>query len=144
MIFPILWSIYFNEMSIILSFGLTIIIGLTFGFLLYFIGRNTDQKGFYRKEGLAVVTLGWIISALLGALPFYISRVIPSFVDAFFETMSGFTTTGATILINIEEIPMGLLFWRSLTHWLGGMGIIVLFVAVLPAMGISGKFMYKM
>lgn len=143
-IFSILWSLHYGEFEVAMSFGYTILVGLISGIIMYLIGRKSDKESFYRKEGLAVVTFGWTISALLGALPFYFSGEIPSFVDAFFETMSGFTTTGATILTDIEILPKGLLFWRSFTHWLGGMGIIVLFVAILPAMGIGGKFMYKM
>ncbi len=90
------------------------------------------------KEGFLIVTFGWIFSSLAGALPFVISKAIPSYTDAFFETMSGFTTTGASILTDIEALPHGMLFWRSMTHWLGGMGIVVLTVALLPIFGVGG------
>ncbi len=95
------------------------------------------------KDGLAIVTFGWIFASLFGALPFYLSGAIPSYVDAFFETVSGFTTTGATIITDIEVLPMGILFWRSFTHWIGGMGILVVAVAVLPLMGAGGFHVFK-
>jgi len=95
-----------------------------------------------RREGYFIVTTVWIVFSLVGALPFYISGYIPSFTDAFFETISGFTTTGASILIDIEALPYGLLFWRSLIQWLGGMGIIVLSLAVLPILGIGGMQLF--
>ena len=87
--------------------------------------------------------MSWLIAGLFGALPFYVSGAIPRFTDAFFETVSGFTTTGASILTDIESLPKALLFWRSLTHWLGGMGIVVLTVAILPLLGIGGMQMLK-
>ncbi|WP_353892580.1 TrkH family potassium uptake protein [Proteinivorax hydrogeniformans] len=95
------------------------------------------------KEGLTIVAGGWVLVSFFGALPFYISGSIPSFVDAFFETVSGLTTTGATIIDDIEVLPKGILFWRSLTHWLGGMGILVLTLAILPAIGVGGFQIFK-
>jgi len=95
------------------------------------------------REGFAIVTFGWTSFSLLGSMPFLITGAIPSFTDAFFETMSGFTTTGATILTDIEKLPHGLLFWRSFTHWLGGMGIIVLSLAILPFLRVGGMQLFK-
>jgi trk system potassium uptake protein TrkH len=95
------------------------------------------------REGFAVVSFGWIAFALFGALPYVLSGGIPSYIDAFFETMSGFTTTGSTILANIEGLPPSLLFWRSFTQWLGGMGIIVLSLAILPMLGVGGMQLFK-
>jgi len=95
------------------------------------------------KEGLAIVTLGWLFASVFGALPFYLSGSIPSFVDALFETVSGFTTTGATIIKDIEVLPKGILFWRSFSHWIGGMGILVVAVAVLPLIGSGGFHIFK-
>ncbi|MBW2450920.1 MAG: TrkH family potassium uptake protein, partial [Deltaproteobacteria bacterium] len=95
------------------------------------------------RDGFAVVTFGWTFFALFGSLPFVFSGAIPSFLDAFFETMSGFTTTGSTILTNIEAIPESLLLWRSMTQWLGGMGIIVLSLAILPMLGVGGMQLFK-
>ena len=90
------------------------------------------------KESYLIVTLAWVLFSAFGALPFYFSEVLPSYADCFFETMSGFTTTGATALDNIEAVDKSLLFWRNMTNWLGGMGVVVLFVAVLPAFGVKG------
>ena len=109
---------------------------------------KTDAEDLRIREGFAIVALAWFVLSLLGALPFVISGVLDSYTDAFFETMSGFTTTGATILGGadtpaIEDIPKSFLFWRSLAHWLGGMGIIVLTLAILPVLGVGGMQMYK-
>jgi trk system potassium uptake protein TrkH len=95
------------------------------------------------KEGLAIVALGWLLISVFGALPFVLSGSIPSFVDAFFETVSGFTTTGATLVDDVEALPQGILFWRSFTHWIGGMGILVFTVALLPALGVGGFQIFK-
>lgn len=102
-----------------------------------------DSGSLSTKDGFLFVTLSWAAVSLLGALPFFISGAIPSFTDSVFETMSGFTTTGASILNEIEPLPDSILFWRSLTHWLGGMGIVVLTVAVLPLLGIGGLQLIK-
>ena len=101
------------------------------------------SKNFIKREGFVVVSLVWVFMSVFGALPFMISGYIPSFTDAFFETMSGFTTTGASIIYNIEGLPHGLLFWRSMTHFIGGMGIIVLAIAVLPYFGFGGMQLYN-
>lgn len=95
------------------------------------------------REGFAIVTFGWLTFALFGALPYVISGGIPGYVDAFFEAMSGFTTTGASILTDIEALPPSLLLWRSFTQWLGGMGIIVLSLAILPMLGVGGMQLFK-
>ena len=95
------------------------------------------------REGFAVATFTWALFPLFGCLPFVISGTIPTFTDAFFETMSGFSTTGATILNDIESLPAGTLFWRSLTQWIGGMGIIVLALAVLPMLGVGGMQLFR-
>ncbi len=95
------------------------------------------------REGVGITGFSWAAASFIGALPYWLSGCVPSYTDAFFETMSGFTTTGATIFTNIEALPRGILLWRSLTHWMGGMGIIVLSLAVLPFLGVSGMEMYK-
>jgi len=95
------------------------------------------------RDGFVFVSLGWVLAAFFSALPFYLSGAIPEFVDAFFETMSGYTTTGASILKEIEGLPKSILFWRSLTHWLGGMGIVVLTVAIFPLLGVGGLQLIK-
>jgi trk system potassium uptake protein TrkH len=95
------------------------------------------------KEGFAIVTFGWLVAAMFGALPYCLSGACRSPIDAFFESMSGFTTTGATIFTDIESLPRGILLWRSFTQWLGGMGIVVLSVAVLPMLGVGGMQLFK-
>lgn len=97
--------------------------------------RRPKQTALYARDGFAVVALAWILMSAFGALPFVLSGDIPSYVDAFFETVSGFTTTGATILGEIESLPKGILFWRSFTHWIGGMGVLVFMLAILPSAG---------
>jgi trk system potassium uptake protein TrkH len=95
------------------------------------------------KEGFAIVSLGWILASVFGSMPFIVSGSIRSFADAFFETVSGFTTTGATVVADVEILPYGILFWRSFTHWIGGMGILVFTLAILPAMGVGGYQIFK-
>ncbi len=122
-------------------FLISILITSIVGFLLTRI--ESKQTRIRTKDGLTIVTLGWLLASIFGALPFFLSGSIPSFVDAVFETVSGFTTTGATILDDIEVLPKGILFWRSFTHWIGGMGILVVAVAVLPMMGSGGFYVFK-
>ena len=109
------------------------------GMVALFIGRSTRNKeeSMSRRDGYIVVATSWILFSIFGSLPYYVSGYIPSFTDAFFETMSGFTTTGATIIQDVEVIPHGLLFWRSLTQWIGGLGIVFFTVAVLPIFGVG-------
>ncbi|MAY52827.1 MAG: potassium transporter [Flavobacteriaceae bacterium] len=103
--------------------------------------RN-HRKEIQKREGYIIVTFGWITMALAGTLPYLFTGAIPGFANAFFETMSGYTTTGASILSDIESLPKGILFWRSITHWIGGMGIIVLAIAILPLLGIGGMQLF--
>jgi len=136
------WSIYYGEKetiwAILISSGIT----LAVGFLLFLLTKGYDHRNIGKKEGYIVVTLTWVSISLAGTLPFYISGAIPFYTDAWFETVSGFTTTGASILTDIEAMPKGLLFWRSMTHWLGGMGIIVLTLAILPILGVGGMQLF--
>jgi trk system potassium uptake protein len=132
---------YFYDEGDFSSFFITITGIILIGVPGYFLTRHSTEL--HLKEGFLIVSSGWILFALIGALPFKISGFIPSYTDAFFETMSGFTTTGASILNNIEALPHGLLFWRSFTHWLGGMGIILLSLAILPLLGIGGMQLFK-
>ncbi|MEC3907123.1 potassium transporter TrkG [Tamlana sp. 2201CG12-4] len=117
------------------------IITLLIGTLTMFLTRK-HRKEMNKREGYIVVAFGWVIMSLSGTLPYILTESISSFTDAFFETMSGYTTTGASILNDIEVVPKGVLFWRSLTHWIGGMGIIVLAVAILPLLGIGGMQLF--
>lgn len=116
---------------------------ITMGFagLGILLGRKTEKR-LGKREGYIIVALVWIVFSLFGMLPFYLSGAIPTITDAFFETMSGFTTTGSSILTDVETLSHGLHFWRALTHWLGGMGIIVLSLAILPFFGIGGMSLY--
>lgn len=136
----ILFAIHFNEPTV-LDFSEIIALGIFAGILGLIITKDAP-KNLNRKDGFLLVSLSWVIVSLFGGLP-YIKIAHLNLTDAFFETMSGFTTTGASILTNIESLPKSLLFWRSLTHWLGGMGIIVLTVAILPILGIGGIKLLK-
>jgi trk system potassium uptake protein TrkH len=118
--------------------GLTV---LVVGTILMLATRH-HKKEIQKREGYLVVTFGWIMMSLAGTLPYLFTGAIPGFTNAFFETMSGYTTTGASILNDIESIPKGVLFWRSITHWIGGMGIIVLAIAILPLLGIGGMQLF--
>ncbi|NLC69341.1 MAG: TrkH family potassium uptake protein [Clostridiaceae bacterium] len=138
---PSLFISMYNRQNDMMAFIITIAITGIIGFALTRI--NAANEKVKAREGLVLVSLGWILVSLFGCLPFIISGVIPSFVDAFFETVSGFTTTGATILGDVEVLPRGLLFWRSFSHWLGGMGILVFTIAVIPAMGAGGFHVFK-
>ena len=141
MSFSLFWSLYLGASdvrAILLSMGICVASGGT----LFVLGLGS-RAPLLRREGMAVVGLGWLLAALFGALPFHLSGATASFVDAYFEAMSGFTTTGSTILTDIEVLPRGVLFWRSFTHWLGGMGIVVLFVAILPHLRAGGKQLFK-
>ncbi|MEC9072315.1 MAG: potassium transporter TrkG, partial [Myxococcota bacterium] len=109
---------------------------------LALVGRGADQVVRLR-DALVVVAVGWVAACVLGALPYTLSGAIDSFVDALFESTSGFTTTGATILTDVEGLPRALHFWRVTTHWLGGLGIVVLFVALFPQLGVGAKHLFK-
>lgn len=125
---PAAVSLIYGETSDMAAFGITSAVLCVF-FLLF--GRKKPENGrIYRKDGLVIVAAAWILWSVFGALPFYLSREIPSYVDALFETVSGFTTTGSTILTDIEALSYGMNFWRCLTHWIGGMGVLVFVMVV--------------
>jgi len=138
---PSLFIALYKGEEDIKAFTITIIITAVIGLLL--IRNKSKDRHINVKEGLTIVTLGWTLMSLLGALPLYISGSTPTYIDAFFEIVSGFTTTGATVIANVEALPMGILFWRSFTHWIGGMGILVFTLALLPALGIGGFQIFK-
>ena len=110
--------------------------------LVLFATCRRPERGFHEKEGLVSVGIGWFVLSLLGCLPFYFSGAIPSYVDAFFEIVSGFTTTGASILPEVESLPKGILYWRSFSHWLGGMGVLVFLLAIAPGSRSDGFTMH--
>ncbi|MCI7131022.1 MAG: TrkH family potassium uptake protein [Lachnospiraceae bacterium] len=122
-------SIYQHEEAAVQAFLITILLTVLMGGALVVTVR-TEKKGFHAKEGLVCVGISWIVLGLFGALPFFLSGSIPNYVDALFEIVSGFTTTGASILPEVELLPMGILYWRSFSHWLGGMGVLVFLLAV--------------
>ena len=130
---PLLVSLGYHEMNCINAFSITIIIASVVGAVFRHVFDPKKNKVIYAREGFIIVAFAWIFLSLLGCLPFIISGEIPDFFDAFFETVSGFTTTGASILRDIEGMSYGMLFWRSFTHWLGGMGVLVLIMAILPS-----------
>ena len=105
--------------------------------------KKPEDNGIYSKEGFVIVALSWIVMSCLGAIPFVLSGAIPSYVDALFETVSGFSTTGASILSDVESLPKCLLFWRSFTHWIGGMGVLVFVMAVIPLSGGTSIFLMR-
>ncbi len=139
MVLPLICSLICDEFNNVVTFLITIAIALALGFGLTLLNKPKN-KTFFAKEGFVIVALCWIAISAVGALPFVISGEIPNYIDAFFETVSGFTTTGSSILTDVEGMSKGLLFWRSGTHWVGGMGVLVLIVAILPTD--SGRTMH--
>jgi len=137
---PIPFSYYFDD-NMVQAFIISSLLGAFCGSLLVIFFLPEKELGY--RDGFAIVVLSWLGLAFLGALPFYFSGKVPLFIDCFFESMSGFTTTGSTILVTIENLPKSLLFWRALTHWLGGMGIIVLTLAILPLLGVGGMQLFQ-
>jgi len=134
-------SFHYHEKSgdsFLISASITFVVGVLFRLF----GSEIREKNITKREGFLVVSLSWVILSAFGMLPFYLSGVIPRIPDAYFEVMSGFTTTGCTIIPNVDDVPLGLLFWRSLTQWVGGLGIIVFALAVLPIIGGNASFLY--
>ena len=142
MIFPLLVGLYYSDGSLIPLLK-SMVITVATGLILYLIFRKAEAEVISQREGMAIVTVGWAAVGLFGAIPFYLGDAQFTITDAVFESVSGFTTTGASVLTNIEALSKGLLFWRSFIQWLGGMGIIVLSVAILPFLGVGGMQLYK-
>lgn len=139
MIPALIISLLEHNLSAAVSFIISILAIVVISCILRTVCGKT-QKRFYAREGMVCVGLSWIMMSLYGCLPFYISGEIPSFIDALFEIVSGFTTTGASILGNVEGLSKGMLYWRSFSHWLGGMGVLVFLLAVIPTEGKSSGF----
>ena len=138
----IVWSVYFDEPATTTALAIAAMATFASGYACYFFGRRqTGAIG--RREALVVVTASWFLIGAFGALPYLFDGAMPSFADAFFESVSGFTTTGSTVLTEIESLSHGLHYWRTLTHWLGGMGIVVLFIAIFPQLGVGAKHLFK-
>lgn len=132
MFIPLIISFIYRDGDT-MSFALTIIMIAPITYLLCRI--EPGKPDFYAKEGFLTVGLSWIFISIVGAIPFVLSGVIPDFIDAFFETVSGFTTTGATIMTFVEGLPRGIMFWRSFTHWIGGMGVLIFVLSLIPNLG---------
>jgi trk system potassium uptake protein TrkH len=143
MLLPLGFSLYYwdgSALPLLMSAAITVGLGL----FLYLLFRHRKvNSAISLREGMAITTLGWVAACIFGGLPFYFSGVLPHLVDCIFETTSGFTTTGASVIRNVEIVAPGILFWRSLTHWLGGLGIVVLGLAILPFLGVGGMQLYK-
>ncbi|MGN1333577.1 MAG: TrkH family potassium uptake protein [Anaerovoracaceae bacterium] len=138
MTIPFVLAMCFEERASAFGFGTVIVFCIITGLLIRGLLKPSPEK-FKSRDGFFVVSLTWLVCSIVGAAPFVISGAIPGIADAVFESCSGFSTTGASILSDIEVLPKSILFWRSFTHWLGGMGIIVFIMAILPALGISGQ-----
>ncbi|MDO5332216.1 MAG: TrkH family potassium uptake protein, partial [Bacillota bacterium] len=139
MIVPAGVSVYYKEWGVAKSFAVCFVPMIVIGLLAIKLTPKADNEVLRMRDGFFIVAVAWIVMSILGALPFMISGSIPNFCDAFFETASGFSTTGSTVLSQPELLPRGILFWRSFTHWLGGMGVLVLTIALLPMLGIGGQ-----
>ena len=141
MLLPLLVAICYKEAFMLGSFVVSSLAAGLAGVLCTI--KKPENKNMFAREGYIIVALSWILISLFGTIPFVLSGYIPSFVDAFFETVSGFTTTGASILTEVESLPKSLLFWRSFTHWIGGMGVLVFLVAILPLFGGTNLYLVK-
>ena len=142
MLAPMGVSLYYGEEAWRAFMAGAVLSGILGG-SLYWLFRDRRPRELSHREGLAIVGVAWVAAALLGGVPLYLSGDFVTFSDAVFEASSGFTTTGASVLTNVEEAGKGVLFWRALTHWLGGMGFIVLSLAILPMVGVGGMQLYK-
>ncbi|MEM6453608.1 MAG: TrkH family potassium uptake protein [Acidobacteriota bacterium] len=141
---PVATALLYGETRSLLAFLATAALTALIGAALMRVGRGADMRQLYRRDGILIVVGGWMLASLFGALPYWLSGTVDAPVDALFEAASGFTTTGATILLDIEAADRAVLLWRSFTQWLGGMGIIVLFVALLSELGPGARFLYKL
>jgi len=141
MLFSALTSYIYSD-GVTFELTLSSFIVLSMGALMMLFGRQHNKK-IQKREGYLIVSLGWLLMTITGMLPFIMTNSIVDISSTFFETMSGYTATGATILSDIESLPAGILFWRSMTHWIGGMGIIVLAIAILPLLGIGGMQLFS-
>jgi len=135
------FSVYYNEGDHVALLG-SGLLTLASGLVIVLLTRNPKSKELKKRDGYLIVTLGWLIMSFFGTLPYILSGAIPNLTDAFFETISGYSTTGASVIYDIEGVNKGILFWRSLTQWIGGMGIIVLTIAILPLLGIGGMQLF--
>lgn len=133
-------SVLYHEWHALLAFGYTCALTLILAFILFVTTKNARGNHFYSREGLVTTGFAWVVMSILGCLPFVFSGEIPSFIDALFETVSGFTTTGSSIVPNVEVMSKGILWWRSFTHWIGGMGVLVFLMAIVSLGGRNGGY----
>ncbi|MFC1821507.1 TrkH family potassium uptake protein [Thermodesulfobacteriota bacterium] len=142
MVLPLAVALIYNDGSApAILYSMLITGGI--GSIAFLVSKNDEDPFLGHRDGVAIVTFGWLAAGFVGAIPFVLSGAIPGFTSAYFESISGFTTTGASVLQNIEGLPQGILMWRTITQWLGGMGIIVLSIAILPFLGVGGMQLYK-
>ncbi len=142
MLVPFLTSLFYRGADL-KAFGVSFLITFLSGLLLYFLTKSRKKIELKHRDGFAVVTISWLVMSFFASLPYMLSGVMPSFTNAYFESMAGFTTTGASVLSNLENLPKSILLWRSLTQWMGGMGIIVFSLAILPMLGAGGMQLFK-
>jgi len=142
MLVPLLVSLYYRGTDL-KAFATSFLITFLSGLLLYFLTKSRKKIELKHRDGFAVVTVSWLVMSFFASLPYMLAGVTTSFTDAYFESMAGFTTTGASVLSNLESLPEGILLWRSLTQWMGGMGIIVFSLAILPILGAGGMQLFK-
>ena len=142
MVVPLAASLIYRESDSV-PFAISLAVTVATGLLLWLLTRPHRGGRLSRREALVLVVGVWLAAALFGALPYKLSGTFPGYLDAYFEAMSGFTTTGASVLTSIESQPHGILLWRDLTQWLGGMGIVVLFVAVFPMIGVGASHLVE-
>ncbi len=142
MVLPVLVSLWYGEPCARPLFLAAVLTGCL-GLVMRVVSGRPADRYLSHRDGVAIVTGGWVLAGLVATLPYLLTGTIPDFTDAYFECVSGFTTTGSSIFSDVEVLPRGVLFWRSLTQWLGGMGIIVLSIAILPFLGIGGMQLYK-
>ncbi|MCK5505346.1 MAG: TrkH family potassium uptake protein, partial [Thermodesulfovibrionia bacterium] len=142
MLVPFFTALFYRGQDLgafFISFTITFLAGLS----LYFLTKSQKKVELKHRDGFAIVTFSWVIMSMFGSLPYMLSDGSLSFTNAYFESMAGFTTTGASVLSNLEELPKGILLWRSLTQWMGGMGIIVFSLAILPMLGAGGMQLFR-
>ncbi len=142
MLVPLLTSLFYRGDDL-KAFATSFLITFLSGLLLYFLTKSRKKIELKHRDGFAVVTLSWLVMSFFASLPYMLAGVTMSFTDAYFESMAGFTTTGASVLSNLESLPEGILLWRSLTQWMGGMGIIVFSLAILPILGAGGMQLFR-
>ena len=138
---PAIFISHYHSGEAVGSFLITISIMLVMGFIM--MNVNSDKESIRAKDGIVIVAVGWVMISVFGALPLYLTDSVPHYVDALFEIISGFTTTGSSVIAEVEALDKGILFWRSMTHWIGGMGILVFTLALLPALGVGSLQIFK-